>query len=211
MAFRNRLKKALDAELPGRVDYMPGWRKIRRVRWAGKTHRPKAVLWHHTAGAPTESTNPAAAGNQVGADDGVVNFIQNHYRVPAANATVTRAGRVVIHSAYPVWHAGLGSFNGKKPWRVLGIPKNRGNDYLFGVEVVSKGRRKDFTPAQIDAIGKLQAAVGEASKWPMRKRLAIVRRPRHKDYTDRKIDILYSQKEMGKWMSAASRIMEPSS
>lgn len=203
MAFRNRLKKALDEELPGQVRYMPSWRKIRRVRWQGKPHRPRAILWHHTAGAPTESTDPAARGNQPGADDGIVNYIQNHYKVPAANATITRSGEVVIHSAYPVWHAGRGTFKGKKPWaKWLGHMTNTGNDYLFGVEVVSKGRKKDFTAAQVEAIAKLQEAVGKAAKWPASKRTSKVRHPRHTDYTDRKIDVLYSQKEIDRWMAA---------
>jgi hypothetical protein len=33
------------------------------------------------------------------------------------------------------------------------------------------------------------------------KRRATVRHPRHKDWTDRKIDILYSQDEVNKWMA----------
>jgi hypothetical protein len=34
----------------------------------------------------------------------------------------------------------------------------------------------------------------------LRKRKATVRHPRHKDWTTRKIDILYDQSEVNKWM-----------
>jgi N-acetyl-anhydromuramyl-L-alanine amidase AmpD len=158
-------------------------------------------MLHHTAGAATESTNPKAAGNQTGANAGIINYIHNHFRVPAANFTLDRDGRVYVHSAYPVWHAGAGTFKGRKPWgKWLESKPGRGNDYMMGVEIVSRGRRKDFTKAQIDAVAKLQEAVGEAAKWPAAKRRAKVRRPKHSDWTTRKIDILYSHREIDKWM-----------
>ena len=203
MAFRDRLKTALEYELPDRVEYLKGWRKIRRLRWQGPRHRPVALMLHHTAGAATESTNPKAAGNQKGANAGIVNFIQNHYRVPAANFTLDRDGTVYVHSAYPIWHAGAGTFSGKKPWgKWLGVKPGRGNDYMMGVEIVSRGRRKDFTSAQIQSLERLQEAVGRAAGWPKNKRRAKVRRPRHSDWTRRKIDILYTHKEIDRWMGS---------
>lgn len=202
MAFRDRLKRALNDQLPGQVVYIKGWRKIRRVRWQGPGHRPVALMLHHTAGASTESQAPNAKGNQKGANAGVIRFVQSHYKVPAANFTLDRDGTVYVHSAYPVWHAGLGSFSGKKPWSILGVGKNCGNDFMMGVEVVDKGRRKTFTKAQTEALAKLQEAVGQAAKWPKAKRRAKVRRPRHTDWTDRKIDILYNHKEIDDWMAA---------
>lgn len=200
MAFRNRLKRALDDQLPGRVVYLSGWGKIRRVRWQGPGHRPVALMLHHTAGAATESTNPAAAGNQTGANAGIIGYIHSHFKVPAANFTLDRDGTVYVHSAYPVWHAGAGTFTNRKPWRVLGVKPGRGNDYMLGVEIVSKGRRKDFTAAQIESLRKLQEVCGMAAKWPKEKRRAQVRRPRHRDWTSRKIDILYDHKEIDRWM-----------
>lgn len=202
MAFRDRLKAALKQELPGQVVYLSGWRKIKRVRWQGPGHRPVALMLHHTAGASCESTAPNAKCNQRGANDGIIRFVHSHYKVPAANFTLDRDGTLYVHSAYPVWHAGLGDFTGKKPWSILGIPKNRGNDYMMGVEIVSRGRKKDFTKAQIKSLAKLQEAVGQAAKWPEPKRRAKVRRPRHTDWTDRKIDIIYNQNEIDKWMAA---------
>lgn len=200
MFFATRLKSALGKNLPGKVVYMKDWNKKQRGAWAGKSGFPVALMLHHTAAAATESINPKAAGNQKGANDGVINFIQNHYEVPAANFTLDRDGTVYVHSAYPVWHAGVGSFEGKKPWDILGIPTDRGNDYLLGVEIMSKGKKKDFTKAQRESLNALQEACGHAAKWPVLKRKADVRHPRHKDWTKRKIDIIYEQAEVNRWM-----------
>jgi hypothetical protein len=60
--------------------------------------------------------------------------------------------------------------------------------------------KKDFTRAQIDSLKKLQEACGAAAGWPSLKRRAKVRRPRHKDWTTRKIDIIYEHDEIDRWM-----------
>ena len=201
MSFARRLKKALAANIPGgRVEYFRGWRKNYTGHWLGTGGLPVALMLHHTAGAATESTLPSAKGNQPGANRGVVQFVQSHYRVPACNFTLDRDGTVYVHACNPIWHAGVGSFVGKKPWDVLGCRDNQGNRYMMGVEIVSKGRKKDFTKAQIEALKGLQEAVGEAARWPVEKRRAKVRRPRHKDWTTRKIDILYDHPEIDRWM-----------
>jgi N-acetyl-anhydromuramyl-L-alanine amidase AmpD len=201
MFYATRLRSALRRNLPNQVVFMKDWNKKQRVNWAGKGGYPVALMLHHTAAAATDSTSPTAKGNQKGANDGVINFIQNHYEVPAANFTLDRDGTVYVHSAYPVWHAGTGSFEGKKPWDIFGIPANMGNDYLLGVEIMSKGLKKDFTKAQKESLDKLQEACGAASKWPVLKRKADVRHPRHKDWTKRKIDIIYEQAEVNRWMT----------
>ena len=200
MFFATRLKSALGKNLPKQVVYMKNWNKKQRGNWLGKGSYPVALMLHHTAAAATDSTSPTAKGNQRGANDGVINFIQNHYEVPAANFTLDRDGTVYVHSAFPVWHAGVGSFKDKKPWSLFKIPDNRGNDYLLGVEIMSKGLKKDFTKAQKESLVKLQEACGRAAKWPVLKRKATVRHPRHKDWTKRKIDIIYEQAEVNRWM-----------
>lgn len=201
MGYKRRLKRALRKNIPGgKVVFMRGWRKNYTGSWLGPKKVPVALMLHHTAGAATESTSPSAKGNQKGANSGVVNFVQNHYKVPAANFTLDRDGTVYVHGALPVWHAGVGSFRGKKPWRLFKIPDNRANRYLAGVEIVSRGRKKDFTAAQKSGLRGLQEAVGEASRWPASKRRSKVRRPRHKDWTIRKIDILYDHREIDRWM-----------
>jgi hypothetical protein len=201
MSFPRRLKKALKENIPGeKVKYFRGWKKNYTGPWLGANKLPVALMLHHTAGAATESTLASAPGNQTGANSGVVNFVQNHYRVPAATFTLDRDGTVYVHAANPIWHAGVGSFKGKKPWDILGCKDNQGNRYMMGVEIVSRGKKKDFTKAQKEALKGLQEAVGEAALWPVQKRRAKVRRPRHKDWTNRKIDIIYDHSEIDRWM-----------
>lgn len=201
MGFPLRLKRNLRKQLGRKnVKFMRGWKTNYTGPWLGVGRLPVALVLHHTAGAATSSTDPNHPGNQKGANMGVVRFVQSHYRVPAANFTLDRDGSLYVHAANPIWHAGLGSFAGKSPWNVLGVRTNQGNRYMLGVEVVSKGLKKDFTDAQIKALKGLQEACGEAARWPERKRRAKVRRPRHADWTKRKVDILYSHDEIDRWM-----------
>lgn len=198
MTYAARLQKALGKELPGKVVYFKDWRKVRRVRWRGKKSRPDGLMLHHTAAAATESTDPRAKGNQKGANNGVINYIQNHYKVPAANFTLDRDGTVYVHSAYPVWHAGLGSFRGKEPWSRLGIPDDAANDYVLGVEIMSKGQKRDFTTAQKESLGALIRACAAASDTWLP--VWLIGRPQHKDWTTRKIDTRYTNEEVKRWI-----------
>ena len=200
MLFELRLKRALNKNLPGKVVYMKDWKVNYTGKWMGVKHRPVALMLHHTAAAATSSTDPKAKGNQKGANDGVINYIEHHFKVPAANFTLDRDGTVYVHAANPVWHAGSGSFRNKEPWSVLGVGENMGNRFMLGVEIMSKGLKRDFTSAQKANLRALQEACGQAAKWPVEKRTAKVRRPRHKDWTNRKIDILYEHEEIDRWM-----------
>jgi len=197
MAFHTDLKAALLDQL-GKdwVCFMPRWDVRRRVPWGHGT--PDALMLHHTAAAATSSTSPANPGNLKGANDNVITYIQTHYEVPAANCTLDRDGTVYLHSCWPVWHAGIGSFRGKRPWSSLDIPDDMGNDYMAGVEIMSKGLRPDFTEAQKDSLVFLLRAWRDASGWPAAN---VLRRPRHRDWTSRKIDILYSQQDVTDWIN----------
>lgn len=198
--FPSRFKKALVAELGDRVVFQKDWSVKRRGFWRGVNKLPDALMLHHTAAAATDSTSPSAAGNKKGANDNVIRYIQSHYEVPASNFTLDRDGTVYVHSVFPVWHAGKGSFKGKSPWDSFNIVDDAANDYLLGVEIMSKGRKKDFTVAQRSSLVLLQEACGVACGWSELKRTATVRHPRHKDWTKRKIDILYDQSEVNRWM-----------
>lgn len=200
MTFASRFKNALVAELGDKVVFQKKWSVKRRGPWRPENRLPVALLLHHTAAAATESTDPRNKGNQKGANDNVIRYIQTHYEVPAANFTLDRDGSVYVHSIYPVWHAGKGSFKNKKPWSTFAIPDDMGNDWMLGVEIMSKGLKKDFTKAQKQSLKALQEACGVACRWPEGKRKATVRHPRHRDWTTRKIDILYSQDEVNEWM-----------
>ena len=195
MTWAKVLEVALRQRLGDKVVFIDDWDKVRRKPWPRKGV-PVALMVHHTAGAATSSRDPNHPGNRKGANAGIVNFVQNHYRVPAANFTLDRDGTVYVHSAWPVWHAGRGSFTGVKPYDRLGINDNLGNDYMLGVEVVSKGFKRDFTKAQKVSLGKLANACKDAAGWK-----GFYRRlPNHKTWApNRKIDSRYTLLALRRW------------
>lgn len=203
MAYHTDLRRALIKWLgKDKVILKPGWdKKQRGIAWR-KDGLPVALLTHHTAGAATQNNKDGAAGNRHGDNDGIINFVQNHFEVPAANLTLDRDGCVVLHSAYPVWHAGKGSFKGDKIYEPHGIPDDMGNDYMLGVEVVSRGLQKDWTPSQKKAYGALANACAEASGWK-----GFYRRlPNHKTWApNRKVDSRYKLITLRKWAVLAKR------
>lgn len=197
MTFAERLEAALIERLGERkVVFMPGWdKRPRGITWRRKG-KPVALMAHHTAGAATESTNPSNPGNQKGANAGVISFVQNHYKVPAASFTLDRDGTVYVHCAYPVWHAGRGSFKGVKRFARLNIPDDAGNDYMMGVEIVSKGRKRDFTALQKRSFGQLANAVKDAASW----KGFYMRLPNHKTWAPRrKVDTRYTLAALRRW------------
>jgi len=197
-SFARRLEKALEKRLPGKVEYMSTWdKKTRGINWRRKKN-PVALMCHHTAGAATSSTRPNHPGNKKGANKGVVNFVQNHYRFPAANFTIDRDGTVYVHTAYPCWHAGRGSFKGVERFARLNVPDDKGNDYFAGCEMVSKGLKKDFTQAQKESWGALANAMKEAAGW----KGVYMRLPNHKTWAPkRKVDSKYKLSTLRKWAS----------
>ena len=202
MAYSDELRAALRKHLGAdKVVFMKGWTTNYTGAWKSR-NRPVALFLHHTAAAATESTDPKAKGNQKGANNGVINYIQNHFKVPAANFTLDRDGTVYVHAAYPIWHAGEGSFKGKSPWDTLGIPNNDANRYCLGVEIMSKGKKKDFTRAQKKSLKALIEACADCAHPNTWKPLWLKNRPRHKDWTTRKVDILYTNEEVKKWLEA---------
>lgn len=198
MSFHSDLKNALTARLGVKgVFFYPGWDNKRRgIGWADSTRKPVALLCHHTAGAATDSTNPSHPGNTRQADQSQATYVQTHYDVPAANFTLGRSGTLWVHAAYPIWHAGVGSFRGVPPYDRLGIPDNQGNDWMLGVECVSKGLKKDFTQVQKDTLGKLAQACKEASGWGEKFTLRL---PNHRTWTTRKIDTRYELETLKAW------------
>lgn len=204
MTYDDRMKRALITRLGSdKVKFMRDWRKKQTGNWRSRG-RALGLMLHHTAAAATDSTSPTNPGNQTGANNGVINYIQNHFRVPAANFTLDRDGTVYVHSAYPVWHAGVGSFKGKAPWDQLQIPVNEGNHYLLGVEIVSKGLKKDFTLAQKKSLALLIDACSDIAHENTWKPLWLKNRPQHRDWTSRKVDLRYTNDEVKSWIEAYS-------
>ena len=186
--FADDLKAALLKQFPReQVVFVKGWRK-RGDEWLTSNKRPEACLHHHTAGAATSSTDPKAKGNQKGDNAGVVSWVINAGDSHAwANMCLDRDGTVYVIGSKAQWHAGLGDFAGTR-WSSLQARKDLGNRYLFGVEIVSKGQKKDLTKAQKKAMAKIDVALREAGQWGgFSKRLM-----NHKDWTSRKSDTLYS-------------------
>lgn len=196
--FAARLEVALDKRLPGKVYYFDKWDdKLRGISWKRKGN-PVALMIHHTAGSATSSRLASAPGNQKGANKGVINYVQSKFRVPAANFSLDRDGSVYVHCAYPVYHSGRGSFKGVDRFARLNIPDDRAADYLAGVEVVSKGLKKDFTQAQKESLGALANAMKEAAGW----KGMWMRLPNHKTWAPkRKIDSKYKLSTLRKWAS----------
>ena len=181
--FRRLLRRQLGKS---NVVVMKG-HKARHRGWPGGA--PRAVFWHHTAGAATSSTDPDHPGNRRGANSGVVAWVHHPSSdYPYANLTLDRDGTVYINTADgSCWHSGEGSFRGTR-WERLGVGDNAAHLYTLGVEVVSKGLEADFTRAQWKAIDAINVAAREAAGWNGWK----YRITQHKEWAPRrKIDCLY--------------------
>jgi hypothetical protein len=199
MTYADDLAAALKKHVPAnRLHFMDGWKsQWYRSSWgAGK---PVALILHHTAGAATSSTNPNNAGNQHGANQGQINYVNRHpsYSMPASAFTLDRDGCIYVNAALPCYHAGEGSFRDTE-WSGLGVPDDSANSYCLGVECVDKGVDKTFTEAMKASLADLARACAEASDWP---NTSTKRLPRHKDWApDRKVDIKYSNATVQEWM-----------
>ena len=197
MTYAQDLKAALLDNL-GRdwLSFFPKWDVPRKGPWACGV--PKAIVLHHSAAAATASVNPKAPGNQKGANANVINYIQNHpLGVPAANFSLDRDGTVYVHTGWQTFHAGEGSFRGKAPWNGLGVPDDQANHYLLGVEIIDKGLGKTITEAQKDSLVHLMRACRDASGWA---NIGLIRRPQHRNWTTRKIDLRYTNDEVAEWI-----------
>jgi len=184
MAFADELKRELRKQFPkSQVKFTKGWR-TRGDKWMSGNGRPVGSLHHHTAGG-SGKTNP-----------GVIQWCQAPNQSHAwANAAIDRDGTVYIFGANAQWHAGLGSFAGTR-WEKLGIPKDTGNRWLFGTELVDPGLKRTLTREQKKAMSKLDVALRNACGWNGFK----LRCMNHKDWTNRKNDTKYS---WGFWVRRA--------
>ena len=194
MTYAQVLHDELVYQLGSRAHFIRDWDHNWMGPWQGK--KPVALVLHHTAGAATASVAPSNAGNRHGANDGQIDYVADHFSAPASNFILDRDGCVYTAAAYPCWHSGVGSFT-KAPWLQLGVPANRGNEYMLGVEIVSKGLTKDYTLAQKKALVLLVYACADASGWETTQTFRL---PRHRDWTNRKIDLVYSNAEIQSWI-----------
>ncbi len=202
MAFHDELKKALEAHVPtSQLHFLDGWTKKDWYRngWAGPG-KPVALILHHTAGAATSSQDPDNKGNQHGANDGQVKYVNRHpsYGMPCSAFTLDRDGCIYVNAAYPCYHAGTGTFRGTQ-WSSLGVPNDSANSYCLGVECVDKGQDTTFTAAMKKSLANLIIACSVAAGWKNTGTLYV---PRHKDWDDDsgKVDIRYSNDSVQGWL-----------
>jgi N-acetyl-anhydromuramyl-L-alanine amidase AmpD len=162
-----------------KVDYalVPSWNSAGIDPYNGRSDF-KGVLLHHTAGTNSlnyiVNTNPYAP-------------------VRACHFLVQRDGLVQVVSGVGAYHAGKGgsyTFN-----RLTTIPKDQGNQYLYGIEIESlgtsaniDGKPQGMTVAQVVSTALLTAALLNAMR-PTWRSLPVTRVIRHRDWTPRKIDV----------------------
>jgi N-acetyl-anhydromuramyl-L-alanine amidase AmpD len=138
----------------------------------------KGVMLHHTAGTNSlnyiVNTNPYAP-------------------VRACHFLVQRDGTVQVVSAVGAYHAGKGG--PYKFSRTVTIPKDQGNQYLYGIEIESMGSTATIGNAQgainieqVVSTALLSAALLNAMR-PTWRSLPVTRVIRHADWTRRKIDV----------------------
>ena len=126
---------------------VPGWSGR---GYAGQSLRAvNGVLWHHTA---TGSARNYTAGCPT---LGMLRDGRSDLPGPLCNLALGRAGEVYVVAAGVANHAGVGS--------APGFPADMGNHYLIGIEMESSGVAPwDWTPAQLDAMPRLGAALERA-------------------------------------------------
>lgn len=160
--------------------FVAGWDSSRIDPYNGGSNFHGIVL-HHTAGVNSlnyiVNTNPYAP-------------------VRACHFLVQRDGLVQVVSGVGAYHAGRGG-----PWRFprrgrdVIIPKDRGNSRLYGIEIESLGRSRridgsleGMTVEQVVSTALLSAALLNAMRRGWRS-LPVSRVIRHRDWTNRKIDV----------------------
>ena len=157
---------------------VPGYDAARIDPFHGQSNF-KGVLLHHTAGIDSlnyiVNTNPYAP-------------------VRACHFLVQRGGTVQVVSAVGAYHAGKGG-----PWkfsRLVTIPKDQGNQHLYGIEIESLGTSPTISNdlgainiRQVVSTALLSAALLDAMR-PTWQSLPVTRVIRHRDWTPRKIDVL---------------------
>jgi N-acetyl-anhydromuramyl-L-alanine amidase AmpD len=170
LAFKLRAYKV-------KTKYIQGWDSAGIDPYGGRSDF-FGVLLHHTAGTNSlnyiVNTNPYAP-------------------VRACHFLVDRDGTVNVVSGVGAYHAGKGG-----PWRFPKgptVPKDQGNQHLYGIEIESKGtspkidgKLGGMTLEQVISTAMLTAALlNAARRGPLS--LPVSRVIRHSDWTSRKIDV----------------------
>jgi len=160
-----------------KTNYIKGWSSDQIDPYNGRSNF-WGVLLHHTAG--THSLGWVVSGNP-------------YAPVRACHFLVDRDGTVNVVSGVGAYHAGRGG-----PWRFTRrtrVPKDQGNQHLYGIEIESLGSSakidnsvKGMTLAQVISTATLSAALLNAMR-PGWRSYSVSRVIRHKDWTARKPDV----------------------
>ena len=175
-----------------KTNYIKGWSSSAIDPYNGRSDF-WGVLLHHTAG--TNSLGWVVSGNP-------------YAPVRACHFLVDRDGTVNVVSGVGAYHAGKGG-SWKFP-KGPTIPKDQGNQHLYGIEIESLGTsakidnsQKGMTLAQVVSTATLSAALLNAIRPGWRSH-ATSRVIRHKDWTSRKSDV----KQDLDWWRAVIRIAQ---
>ena len=158
-----------------------GWdTKGREWKGPGGSRGLMGVINHHTA--------TSSAKGLVGAPS--LEWCATAFSKPAANMLVGRdKGNVWLLAGGSVFHSGLGG-----PWPAIGVNSagNVGHYRLFGIEIDDPGVGKTMTDAQIESVGKINAALLDLCGWGPERIIT------HGDWTD-----------AGAWLKSPSGVSSP--
>lgn len=121
------------------VREVPGWKT--RTAHRGGMSDVRGILYHHTA------TSAAAVKSR---NNPTVQYMTNGLGYPLANYGLAWDGSLDVIAAGTGAHAGKGNY--------AGIPKDRGNQHLIGIEVEGT-IGLEWSPAQLETAARLGAAL----------------------------------------------------
>ena len=196
-----RIKRMLEEGLGDKVVFNKRWNQtFKPSQWA--KGKPFGLITHHTAGAATDSNVSGAKGNRKGDNDGQIKFVENHpdFNSPASQFTLDRDGTVYCNCLLPTYHAGKSDPNNWKGsiWQKdSGCGTDAGNSYYMGVECVSKGQKKDFTPEMKESLGRPINVLADIFDWDDLELAHL----NHKTYAGpRKVDTKYTDDAIHGWV-----------
>lgn len=165
------------------VEAASGWKQAGRANFA-----PVGIMLHHTAG-PKDGDAPSLKNLRDG---------RPGLTGPLCHMLLARSGKVHVFGANRCNHAGDGAQEVlnlvKTDQPVVGnavtnrykdVPGLSGNGYFYGIEVENTGVGEAYPAAQIQALGKICAAICQARGWSANR---IVH---HRQWTIRKADMSY--------------------
>ena len=195
-----RIKRMLEEGLGDKIVFNKRWNQtFKPSQWA--KGKPFGLMTHHTAGAATDSNVSGAKGNRKGDNAGQIKFVENHpdFNSPASQFTLDRDGTVYCNTVLPCYHAGKSGpdWMGSKWQKNSKCGVDQGNSFFMGVECVSKGLKKDFTPEMKESLGRLINVLADIFDWDDLE----LAHCNHKTYaSNRKVDTKYTDDAIQGWV-----------